>query len=100
MTRIVAAIVTAALIASAPRRDPTPATRAFEQQLDAFSMALDSLSARVTAGPAPEAQAAFRRARTAYKRAEGLLAYFAPDVVVRIQGPLEESDDTPSRPFN
>jgi hypothetical protein len=29
-----------------------------------------------------------------------LLAYYAPDAVVRLQGPLEQPDDEPPQPFN
>lgn len=96
MSRIALSLAAAVLIAP----PPTPATQVFEKQLDALITAVDSLSAAVRAGRTPAAQRAFRSARTAYKRAEGLLAYYAPDAVVRLQGPLEQPDDEPPQAFN
>jgi cytochrome c peroxidase len=96
MVSIVTALVTAAAFAS----NPPPATHVFESQLDALVVAVDSLSSAVKTGRTAAAQHAFRRARTAYKRAEGLLAYYAPDAVVRLEGPLEETDDGPPQAFN
>ena len=96
MSRIALGLAAAVLVAP----PPTPATLVFQRQLDTLIAAVDSLSAAVTTGRTTAAQHAFRRARTAYKRAEGLLAYLAPDAVVRLQGPLEGSDDGPALPFN
>ncbi|HZS62185.1 MAG TPA: cytochrome c peroxidase [Gemmatimonadaceae bacterium] len=97
MSRIALGLAAAALIAPPP---PTPATQVFQKQLDALIAAVDSLSAAVQSGRTTAAQRAFRSARTAYKRSEGLLAFYAPDAVVRLQGPLEQSDDAPPRAFN
>lgn len=76
--------------------------RAFEGDLDALLAAFDTLGARVTSGRTLEAQQAFRRARTSYKRVEGLLGYYAPEAIVALQGPLESEgeDDVLPRPFN
>jgi cytochrome c peroxidase len=74
----------------------------FERQLDELLAGIDTLAGRIRAGRTAEAQQAFRRARTAYKRAEGLLAYYAPEAVTSLQGPLETEgeDDVLPRPYN
>jgi cytochrome c peroxidase len=74
----------------------------FNTQLDSLLWAIDSLESRVRNGRTVAAQRAFRQARTAYKRVEGLLAYYAPATVTMLQGPLEsegEGDIAP-RPYN
>jgi cytochrome c peroxidase len=96
MSKIALGFAAAALIAP----PPSPATQVFQRQLDALITAVDSLSAAVRTDRTGAAQRAFRNARTAYKRAEGLLAYYAPDAVVRLQGPLEQTDDAPPQAFN
>jgi cytochrome c peroxidase len=97
---VTAAIAVLLLSASAPGPGPSPATQVFAGQLDSLTVAIDSMASAVRGGRSDDAQRAFRRARTAYKRAEGLLAYYAPEDVIALQGPLEESDDVPTRPFN
>lgn len=77
------------------------AHRVFDAQLDELLETLDTLAARVgsTRG---DPRAAFRRVRTAYKRAEAVLAYYAPTVVTALEGPLEAegADDILPRPYN
>src|SRR5215472_10756535 len=97
MSRIALSLAAAVLFAPP---STTPATQVFQKQLDALITAVDSLSAAVRTGRTAAAQRAFRSARTAYKRSEGLLAYYAPDAVVRLQGPLEQPDDAPPQAFN
>jgi cytochrome c peroxidase len=97
---VTAALAVLLLSASTPTPGPTPATQVFVGQLDSLTVAIDSMSSAVGGGRSDDAERAFRRARTAYKRAEGLLAYYAPEAVIALQGPLEESDDAPTRPYN
>jgi len=45
-------------------------------------------------------QTAFRVARDAYKRVEGLIEFYAPDVAMALNGPIaEENDDQPAPPL-
>jgi cytochrome c peroxidase len=84
-----------------PRATPSPATGVFVGQLDTLLLDLDTLAQQISAGHTESAQGAFRRTRTAYKRAEGLLAYYAPDAVTMLEGPLEgELDEVHPRPYN
>ena len=78
------------------------AQRVFVSQLDALIASFDTLAHRVGLGQSVESQDAFRRARTAYKRAEGMLGYYAPDAVISLEGPLEAEgeDDVLPRPYN
>jgi cytochrome c peroxidase len=83
--------------------DSVPAAqRVFESQLDALLASFDTLARRVEMGQPAGAQSAFRRARTAYKRAEGMLGYYAPDAIIALEGPLEAEgeDDILPRPYN
>jgi cytochrome c peroxidase len=83
--------------------DSVPAAqRVFESQLDALLASFDMLAHRVELGQSIGAQNAFRRARTAYKRAEGMLGYYAPDAITALEGPLEAAgeDDILPRPYN
>ncbi len=94
---------TGARPAGGAAHDSVPAAqRVFESQLDALLASFDTLARRVGRGNSAEAQDAFRQARTAYKRAEGMLGYYAPDAVVAIEGPLEAEgeDDILPRPYN
>ncbi|HWZ58198.1 MAG TPA: cytochrome c peroxidase [Gemmatimonadaceae bacterium] len=105
MTSILALLRSAAagacLIASTADTTSSPATRVFEAQLDSLLVGLDTLASEITAGRTVLAQRAFRRTRTAYKRAEGLLAYYAPTAVTMLQGPLEgDADEIYPRPYN
>ena len=93
------------LISAIRGRSHTPlpaAQRVFEAQLDSLVAAFDTLTAGIDGGRTIAAQRAFRRTRTAYKRVEGLLAYYAPDVVTLLEGPLETEgeDDLQPRPYN
>ena len=93
------------LISAIRGRSHTPlpaAQRVFEAQLDSLVAAFDTLTAGIDGGRTIDAQRAFRRTRTAYKRVEGLLAYYAPDVVTLLEGPLETEgeDDLQPRPYN
>ena len=78
------------------------AQRVFESQLDTLLASFDALAHQVKLGQSPGAQQAFRRARTAYKRAEGMLGYYAPDAITVLEGPLEAAgeDDILPRPYN
>jgi cytochrome c peroxidase len=78
------------------------AQRVFESQLDTLLASFDTLAHRVKLGESLSAQRAFRRARTAYKRAEGMLGYYAPDAITTLEGPLEAAgeDDILPRPYN
>jgi cytochrome c peroxidase len=89
-------------VAGAARDSLPGAQRVFEAQLDALLASFDTLARRVEQGKSAEAQEAFRQARTAYKRAEGMLGYYAPDAIVAIEGPLEAEgeDDILPRPYN
>ncbi len=81
---------------------PTAARAVFAQQLDAMIDAIDTLTREVESGPPADARRGFRRARADYKRAEGLLAFYAPATVVTLEGPLE-ADGGPegqARPYN
>src|SRR5580704_10663648 len=90
----------AVLVAAAPNPGPTTATFVFKSQLDTLGAALDSLATAVRADRASDAQREFRHARSAYKRAEALLAYYSPQDVIALEGPLEEGDDVSPRPYN
>ena len=81
---------------------PVPAQGVFERELDSLIVGLDQLAHDVRAGQTAAAQRAFRQSRTAYKRVEGLLAYYAPDAVTALEGPLdaEASEDVQPRPYN
>lgn len=78
------------------------AQRVFESQLDTLLASFDTLAHRVKLGQSIGAQQAFRRARTAYKSAEGMLGYYAPDAITVLEGPLEAAgeDDILPRPYN
>jgi cytochrome c peroxidase len=83
--------------------DSVPAAqRVFESQLDTLLASFDTLAHRVELGQSLGAQHAFRRARTAYKRAEGMLGYYAPDAITALEGPLEAAgeDDILPRPYS
>jgi cytochrome c peroxidase len=99
MLALVAAFA-AVLVAAAPNPGPTTATLVFKSQLDTLGAALDSLATAVRADRASDAQREFRHARSAYKRAEALLAYYSPQDVIALQGPLEEGEDVSPRPYN
>jgi len=81
---------------------PAPARQVFQRQLDSLVAAIDTLSRRVEAGRPAAAQRAFRDARAAYKRVEGLLAFYAPAVIVTLEGPLEADGgpEAEARPYN
>jgi cytochrome c peroxidase len=86
-----------------PRRSPpTSAQAVFEAQLDSLTAATDTLAHWVSIGQPREVRRAFRRARTAYKEAEGLIAYHAPAAIIALQGPLEAEgeDQVQPRPYN
>jgi cytochrome c peroxidase len=85
-----------------PPVESSPATHVFEAQLDSLLVAFDALTHGIEAGRTTDAQQAFRRTRTAYKHAEGLLAFYAPEMVTALEGPLEAEGgaEGPSRPYN
>ena len=88
--------------AASPGPQRSTATVVYEAQLDTLLAAFDTLTAAISAGSTPQAQRAFRHTRTAYKQAEGLIAFYAPEVVTAIEGPLEAEpeNELPPRPFN
>ena len=99
---VAACFVVSGAVTPSVEPGPASATRVFETQLDSLVSALDTLAGRIGQRRAVGAQAAFRRSRTAYKRVEGLLAYYAPDAIVALEGPLEAegADDGLTRPYN
>lgn len=75
----------------------TPARRSFESGLDELGGRLDSLTASLDQPSSTARQAAFRSARTAYKRIETLLEVYSPATAALLNGPLpEESEDRPA----
>ncbi len=72
----------------------------FEAQLDTLALKLDTLAGVIDSGSQRRVAAAFMRARLAYKRVEGLLRYYSPDMAGGLDGPLPEADgDAPPRPL-
>jgi cytochrome c peroxidase len=86
----------------APGQTRSTATLVYEAQLDTLLAAFDTLTSAIAAGRTTDAQRAFRRTRTAYKQAEGLIAFYAPEVVTALEGPLEAEPEgeLPPRPYN
>jgi len=82
---------------------PRPATAArlvLERQLDSLGLAIDTLASHASAGDPAPARAAFRAARTAFRRVECLLAAYAPTVAAELNGPLPETgEDRPAGPL-
>ncbi|HEX4633191.1 MAG TPA: hypothetical protein VH163_05125, partial [Gemmatimonadales bacterium] len=77
---------------------PTPARAGFERDLDALSVALDSLDVALPGGA--RARAAFRAARVAYKHVESLLEVLSPVLAHELNGPLPEAnEDRPAPPL-
>jgi cytochrome c peroxidase len=94
-----------AIAACAPRADaPAPmrdaGRRLFADGLASLADALATLdTALATRGHPDPAPAAFRAARRAYKRVEGLLLYSVPVQASSINGPrADEDDDAPNAP--
>lgn len=93
-------------------RVPDPPTPTFAAVQAHYAAGLDSLDAELArldsavarGGGASDVQRAFRAARSAYKRVEGLAAYYAPSVEREINGPAltrtdEDDPDTPLQPL-
>jgi cytochrome c peroxidase len=106
MGTLLGLVVSVVSITGMARTPPGPvrstATVVYEGQLDSLLAAFDTLTTAIQSGSTADAQRAFRRTRTAYKRAEGLIAFYAPEVVTAIEGPLEAEPDgeLPPRPYN
>jgi cytochrome c peroxidase len=96
-----AACLVAGMAHATRTRAPMPATQLFQARLDSLIATFDTLARGVKAGRTIDAQRAFRRSRTAYKRVEGLVAYYTPEAIIALNGPLEgEDDELHPRPYN
>lgn len=79
---------------------PTPMRRMFRDDLDSLISSIEALRASVAKPRQDAAQAAFRRARAAYKHVEFLLAYYSPTTAAALTGPLDNDDpDGPPAPL-
>ncbi len=79
-----------------PKPVPTQAVKAqFMRDIDNLDSTVSQLQRAITSRQAgPVVQAAFRRARLAYKRVEFLSAYYSPETTKALNGPnLPEVDD-------
>lgn len=71
-----------------------------ESELDRLTTSFDSLASALESGNRARSLTAFRQARAAYKRAECLVAIYAPPTAAALNGPLPESDgDSPAPPL-
>jgi cytochrome c peroxidase len=88
-----------AVLGYAPKAE-TPARAVFERRLDTLAEILDTLARVAASGPEHRLLPLFKKARFAYKRVEGLVRYFAPEIAGGLDGPLPEADeDAPPRPL-
>jgi len=85
---------------SLARIRPTRARVLFESGLDTLAFRLDALGRALDSRHDAQAVAAFRTARSGYKRIEALLAVYSPPTAALLNGPLpEESEDRPTGPL-
>ena len=72
----------------------------FEAGLDTLAFKLDTLARAIDSGSQRRIVSAFQDARFAYKRIEGVLRYYSPEMAGGLDGPLPELDeDAPPRPL-
>jgi cytochrome c peroxidase len=71
----------------------TAARRVYDRGLDSLGARLGALAAAIDRSDSTAAITAFRSARVAYKRIEGLLETYAPGHAGRLNGPMPEQED-------
>ncbi|MBD2756748.1 cytochrome c peroxidase [Spirosoma validum] len=93
MLGVLIAIALYSLLRSKPT--PVQAVKAqFMQEITDLDTAVSQLQKAIVSQPGQDVQAAFRRARLAYKRVEFLSAYYSPETTKALNGPnIPEVDD-------
>ncbi|MEP6572698.1 MAG: cytochrome c peroxidase [Gemmatimonadota bacterium] len=85
------------LAGTMPVYPASPARESFDLGLDSLGQRLETLEREISAGRQSSSRTAFLEARTAYKRVESLLEWYAPALASAMNGPLpEESEDRPA----
>lgn len=85
---------------AAPRGTPTAMRQFFDAGLDSLISSVAGLQATIAEPGRESRRDAFRRARSAYKRVEFLLAYYSPTTVGAVNGPADADDpDGPPNPL-
>ena len=76
---------------------PTAIRRVFERDLDSLANHLARLDTALVASRLDDARTSYHASRSAFKRAEALLAFYSPTTVAVLNGPAEEesADDAP-----